>query len=546
MSTTTPPKPIDDAVGYADDRFASARFLQGKMKKVFPDHWSFMLGEIALYSFVILLLTGTFLTLWFKPSMSEVVYHGSYTKLDGVSVSEAYNSTLHISFDVRGGLLMRQIHHWAAVLFLASIMVHMLRIFFTGAYRKPREINWLIGIGMFTLAILEGLFGYSLPDDLLSGTGLRITQGVLQSIPIVGTYLYYFAFGGAFPGQDFIPRLYTIHVLLVPGILLALVVAHLMIMWFQGHTQFPGKGKAEKTVTGKAFYPVFLIKTNAFLVFTFAICALLATFAQINPIWLFGPYTPDSITAGSQPDFYMGFLEGALRIMPNWETNLWGHTIGWNVLIPALVPLGLIMTGAALWPFIEQWATGDRKIHHLADRPRNAPFRTSVGMSVVAFYGLLWLAGGNDILADRFHVSLYATTWFFRFAVFIGPAIAYVVTKRICIGLQRSDAAELDHGVESGIIKMMPSGEFIEVHQPVKEEAEAVLRAKPELPVLPAAEEDENGIPSPGSRGPLGRARKALNTAFTADDIPSGHTNGHGADHADGHEESPEVGSGDH
>jgi ubiquinol-cytochrome c reductase cytochrome b subunit len=546
MSTTTPPKPIDDAVGYADDRFASARFLQSKMKKVFPDHWSFMLGEIALYSFVILLLTGTFLTLWFKPSMSEVVYHGSYTKLNGVSVSEAYDSTLHISFDVRGGLLMRQIHHWAAVLFLASIMVHMLRIFFTGAYRKPREVNWLIGITMFTLAILEGLFGYSLPDDLLSGTGLRITQGVLQSIPVVGTYLYYFAFGGAFPGHDFIPRLYTIHVLLVPGILLALVVAHLMIMWFQGHTQFPGKGKSEKTVTGKAFYPVFLIKTNAFLIFTFAVCAGLATFAQINPIWLFGPYTPDSITAGSQPDFYMGFLEGALRIMPNWETSLWGHTIGWNVLIPALVPLGLIMTGAALWPFIEQWATGDRKIHHLADRPRNAPFRTAVGMTVVAFYGFLWLAGGNDILADKFHVSLYATTWFFRGAVFIGPAITYVVTKRICIGLQRNDAAALDHGVESGIIKMMPSGEFIEVHQPVKEEAEAVLRAKPQPLALPSAEEDENGIPAPGARGPLGRARKALNTAFTADDIPSGHTNGHGDDHADGHGESPEVGSGDH
>jgi ubiquinol-cytochrome c reductase cytochrome b subunit len=549
MSTTTPPKPIDDAVGYADDRFASARFLHGKMKKVFPDHWSFMLGEIALYSFVILLLTGTFLTLWFKPSMSEVIYHGSYTKLNGVSVSEAYDSTLHISFDVRGGLLMRQIHHWAAILFLASIMVHMLRIFFTGAYRKPREVNWLIGITMFTLAILEGLFGYSLPDDLLSGTGLRITQGVLQSIPIVGTYLYYFAFGGAFPGQDFIPRLYTIHVLLVPGILLALVVAHLMIMWFQGHTQFPGKGKAEKTVTGKAFYPVFLIKTNAFLVYTFAICAALATFAQINPIWLFGPYTPASITAGSQPDFYMGFLEGALRIMPAWETNLWGHTIGWNVLIPALVPLGLIMTGAALWPFVEQWATGDRKVHHLADRPRNAPFRTSVGMTVVAFYGFLWLAGGNDILADKFHVSLYATTWFFRGAVFIGPAITYVVTKRICIGLQRSDVAKLDHGVESGIIKMMPSGEFVEVHEPVKAEAEAVLRAKPEPLALPSAEEDENGIPSPGSRGPLGRARKALNTAFTADDIPNGHTNGHtnghGDDHADGHGESPEVGSGD-
>jgi ubiquinol-cytochrome c reductase cytochrome b subunit len=539
MSTTTPPKAVDAAIGFADDRFGTAGFLRGKMKKIFPDHWSFMLGEIALYSFIILLATGTFLTLWFKPSMSEVVYHGSYTKLNGVSVSEAYDSTLRISFDVRGGLLMRQIHHWAAVLFLASMMVHMLRIFFTGAYRKPREVNWLIGITLFTLAILEGLFGYSLPDDLLSGTGLRITQGVLQSIPVVGTYLFYFAFGGGFPGQDLIPRLYMVHVLLIPGILLALVGAHFIFLWHQGHTQFPGKNRSEKTVTGKPFFPVFMVKAGAFFMFTFAVVALLGTFAQINPIWLFGPYSPASITAGSQPDFYMGFLEGALRIMPNWETSLLGHTISWNVLVPALMPLGIILTGAALWPFIEQWATGDRKIHHLADRPRNAPFRTAVGMTAVTFYGLLWLAGGNDILADKFHVSLYATTWFFRVTVFVGPVIAYMITKRICVGLQRSDAAELHHGVESGVIKMLPNGEFVEVHEPVTEEAEAVLRGKLEPLAIEHDGEDANGIPAPSSRGPLGKARKALNKVFTADDIPLG--NGH----ADGHGEHSEAGDGD-
>ncbi|MCO6005688.1 cytochrome b N-terminal domain-containing protein [Actinoallomurus purpureus] len=529
MSTTTPPKAIDGAIGYADERFAIAGFLRAKSKKVFGDHWSFMLGEIALYSFVILLLSGVFLTLWFKPSMSEVVYHGSYTKLNGVSVSEAYDSTLRISFDVRGGLLMRQIHHWAAVLFLASTMVHLLRIFFTGAYRKPREINWLIGIVMFTIAILEGLFGYSLPDDLLSGTGLRITQGVLQSIPLVGTYLFYFAFGDAFPGHDFIPRLYTIHVLLIPGLLLALVVAHLMIMWFQSHTQFPGKGRSNNTVTGKAFFPVFLIKTNAFMLFTFAVIAGLATFAQINPIWLFGPYTPDSITAGSQPDFYMGFLEGALRIMPNWETNLWGHTVSWNVMIPALVPLGLIMTGAAVWPFIEQWATGDRKIHNFADRPRNAPFRTAVGMTTVAFYGLLWLAGGNDIIADKFHVSLYATTWFFRFTIVIGPVIAFFVTKRICLGLQGKDADVLHHGVESGKIMRLPNGEFIEVHEPASEEEAAVLQGKDLLPAPELEEaEDENGVPAPSARGPLGKVRKNLNRAFAPDEVSvDGHGEGH-------------------
>ena len=187
------------------------------MRKVFPDHWSFMLGEIALWSFVILLLTGTYLALFFVPSAAPVVYHGSYAKLDGITMSQAYESTLNISFDIRGGLLIRQIHHWAADLFMVAIMAHMLRVFFTGAYRKPREVNWLIGIVLFTLGLLEGLFGYSLPDDQLSGAGLRIFEGVLQGIPIVGTYLAFFLFGGAFPGTAIIPRMYIIHVLLIPG-----------------------------------------------------------------------------------------------------------------------------------------------------------------------------------------------------------------------------------------------------------------------------------------------------------------------------------------
>ena len=202
--------------------------------------------------------------------MTEVVYHGSYTHLDGAKMSEAYASTLNISFDVRGGLLMRQIHHWAADLFVAAILAHMLRIFFTGAYRKPREVNWLIGLGLLTLAMLEGLFGYSLPDDLLSGAGLRITEGVLQSVPLVGTYLAFFLFGGAYPGNDIIPRMYILHVLLIPGLLLALITAHLFIMFHQKHTQMPGKGRTDQNVVGAPLYPYFMAKTGAFFFFTFA------------------------------------------------------------------------------------------------------------------------------------------------------------------------------------------------------------------------------------------------------------------------------------
>jgi ubiquinol-cytochrome c reductase cytochrome b subunit len=529
MSEAKAPKAVEAPLTFIDERLGSTTFFKRNMKKVFPDHWSFMLGEIALYSFIILLLTGTFLTLWFKPSMLEVVYDGSYTKLNGVEMSEAYASTLHITFDVRGGLLMRQLHHWAAVLFMVSIMAHMLRVFFTGAYRKPRELNWLIGIGMFVLGMLEGLFGYSLPDDLLSGTGLRITQGVAESIPVVGTYIYLFLFGGEFPGQDIIPRLFTLHVLLIPGIILALVTAHMMIMWHQKHTQNPGKGRANDNVVGYPFYPVFMAKTGAYFMFTFGVLALLATFAQINPIWLFGPYDPAAISAGSQPDFYMGAMEGALRIMPNLETNVLGHTISWNVLIPALGPLGLVFTGAALFPWIERWVTGDHGYHHVNDRPRNAPVRTAAGIAMVTFYGLLWLAGGNDVIADKFHVSLYATTWFFRFAVFLGPFAAFGITMAICLGLQRSDAATMAHGYESGIIKMLPSGEFIEVHKEAPEEQAAVLSSKVETKPLQRPQ-DANGIPAPGSRSPLGHLRTRLNRFWTFNSIPI--ENGHG-EHAE-------------
>ena len=531
---------LEGVGGALDDRFHAARGFRVLFRKVFPDHWSFLLGEIALYSFIILLLTGTFLTFWFQPSMTEVVYHGSYTHLDGVRMSEAYASTLNISFDVRGGLLMRQIHHWAADLFTAAIMAHMLRIFFTGAYRKPRETNWLIGIVLFTLALLEGLFGYSLPDDLLSGTGLRITEGVLLSVPVVGTYLTFFLFGGPFPGNDIIPRLYIIHVLLLPGLFLALITVHLFLMFHQKHTQMPGKGRTNTNVVGAPTYPYFMAKTGAFFFFTFAALAIASTFAQINPIWLYGPYTPVGISSGSQPDFYMGFLEGSLRMFPNWTWNIAGHyTVPWNVLIPALVPLGLIMTGAALWPFLEAWITGDHREHHLNDRPRNAPTRTAIGIATITFYGVLWLEGANDVIADHLNISLFLTTEIARYAIFILPVVAYIVTKRICLGLQRKDLHLLEHGVETGIIRQLPSGEYIEETRPLNDEELAKLDVRRPA-ALPAGEAAEQ-VPPRDMRGSLGRVRARLNRVVTESVPLDGHGNGYGGNgHGNGH------GDGDH
>ncbi len=322
-----PRTPQGKAGKWIEERLGVSGAARNQLNKVFPDHWSFMMGEIALYSFIILLLTGTFLTFFFDASMAEVRYNGSYIPLDGVRMSRAYASTLHISFDVRGGLVMRQIHHWAALLFMASMTVHMFRVFFTGAFRKPRELNWLIGLGLITLGLVEGFAGYSLPDDLLSGTGLRIAEAIIQSIPLIGSWAAFLVFGAKFPGTEIIGRLYIVHVLLVPGILLALIGAHMALLVKQKHTDFPGPGRTEQTVAGERMYPTYGLKAGGFFFIVFAVCAALGGLAQINPVWLFGPYNPAQVSSGSQPDWYIGFLDGSTRLFPSWEIRLWHHTI---------------------------------------------------------------------------------------------------------------------------------------------------------------------------------------------------------------------------
>jgi quinol-cytochrome oxidoreductase complex cytochrome b subunit len=514
----TRPKSLARAANELDERVGGARFLSKAMRKAFPDHWSFLLGEIAMYSFAIILVTGVFLTFFFTPSMNEVVYQGNYRPLHGLHMSEAYASALNISTDVRGGLLVRQIHHWATILFLAAIVAHMLRNFFTGAFRKPRDLNWMIGVVLFMLVLLNGLFGYSLPDDLLSGTGLRILAGVILAIPVVGTYLSFFLFGGEFPGEILIQRLFTIHILLIPGLLLALLPLHAVVLtWRQTHTQFPGKGSTNHTVRGYPFYPVFIAKTAAFFLWVLGVTTLLATFFQINPIWLFGPYDPAAISAGSQPDWYMGFMEGALRLMPSWEINAFGHTLSMSVLIAALFVPGLLFVGLAVYPLVERWITGDREIHHLLDRPRDVPARTGIGIAGCTLYGVLWLAGGNDLLAKSFNIPLFLTTYVFRAAVFIGPVIAYIVTYRICLGLQRHERHLLEHGIETGIIKLLPNGTYVEVlRRPTEEEVAAITTPRPPVAV-PIGGPETGGVEHPALRRPLARMRIKLNQRFRAD-----------------------------
>jgi ubiquinol-cytochrome c reductase cytochrome b subunit len=488
-------------VDWVDQRTGILGPVRANIRKLFPDHWSFMLGEIALYSFIVLLLTGTYLTFFFKPSMAEIVYNGSYVPLKGVEMSEAYASTLNISFDVRGGLLMRQVHHWAALFFLAAMIVHMFRVFFTGAFRRPRELNWVIGATVLMTGLLEGFAGYSLPDDLLSGVGVRIVAGIVEAVPVVGTYLMFFIWGGEFPGTDFIPRLFIVHVLLFPAILLALVGIHLVLIFYHKHTQYPGPGRTESNIVGYPLLPVYTAKAGGFFFIVFGITTLIAALVTINPIWAYGPYVPDQVTAGSQPDWYIGFLDGMLRAFPNWETVIWNHTISWNVFIPGLVMPGILFTALIAYPFIEAWVTGDKREHHILDRPRNAPVRTSFGVMAITFYGIAVINGANDLAAQAFDLSINQITWFTRIGLFVAPPLAFLATHRVCIGLQRRDREKLLHGRETGRILRLPHGEFIEIHEPVSDTEKAVLLAKPDRTPLPMPPKtDENGVATPHYR----------------------------------------------
>ena len=423
-----------------------------------------------------LILTGVWLTLFFHPSMNEVTYHGSYTPLNGVRMSEAYASTLDISFDVRGGLLIRQLHHWSALIFVAAMLTHMMRHFFTGSFRKPREVNWLFGWSLLFLGLFEGLFGYSLPDDLLSGTGMRFVYGATVSIPVVGTYLALFLFGGEFPGHDIVARFYSLHILVIPGIMAALVVAHLILVVYHKHTQFAGPGKTERNVVGTPFFPVYLAKAGGFFFLVFGALTLIAAVASVNPVWSYGPYRADQVSTGAQPDWYLGFAEGLVRVMPGWEVTLWGRPLGLGVLIPVVAfPLVLVFIG--VYPFLEARFTKDGGEHHLLDRPRNRPVRTAIGASWISLYLILLAGGGNDIVATRLHLSINTVTWAVRIGIFLVPAVVFVVTRRICLGLQLRDRELVLHGRETGVIKRLPHGEYVEVHQPLDQARPHTLSA---------------------------------------------------------------------
>lgn len=437
-----------------DDRLDASSFARRTLDKVFPDHWSFMLGEIALYTFIVLVLTGVFLTFFFDPSQTEVVYHGSYGPLQGAQVSQAYRSVLDISFQTRAGLVMRQAHHWAALLFVAAIVVHLTRIFFTGAFRRPRDINWLVGVTLMLAAIFNGFTGYSLPDDILSGTGLRVAYSIALSVPVVGPWVAYLVFGGEYPAEGIIPRLYSIHIMLVPIAIGVLLSIHLALVWHQKHTQFPEEGRTEGNVVGSRLWPSYAVKSVGLFFMVSSVVMTLGGLVQINPVWLYGPYNPALVTSPAQPDWYLGWTEGALRIFPSWQITMFGHEIP-NPFFPGVLLPGITFLLLYAWPFLEARLTGDHAMHHLLDRPRDRPVRTSLGLTTVVFYVVLFFAGSNDLLARWLRADVRNITIMFRLLVVILPLLVGAVTYVLLKSLASSDAERLSEMPVGAVIRWL-------------------------------------------------------------------------------------------
>ena len=436
--------PIEDPVRFIDERTSAAPLLRKGMRYLFPDHWSFLLGEVALYSFIVLIATGIYLALFFDPSTAKTVYHGPYRPLDGASMSVAFKSVLDISFSYKAGLLLRQTHHWAADVFVASMVMHLMRVFFTGAFRKPRELTWIIGLLLLFTALLEGYLGYSLVDDLLSGMGLAIGYGVGLSIPVIGGPMTQGIFGAPFPGRDiFWGRMYIAHVLLIPILLATLIGIHLVLVAARHHTQFrESRRHTERRIVGVPMFPGQAPRSLALMFFVAAILFLLGGLIQINPIWQWGPFEPWLGTNGAQPDWYLGWLIGALRLMPSFDV-----TIGHFTLIPnpfwggVLFPL-FVLGVLASFPWIERRLSGDRANHNLADRPRDAPTRTAFGIAFLAWVFLIFAFGAADRLFVLWGLSYNTQLTMFRIGIWVIPAILFVIVRRICRELQAADRIE--------------------------------------------------------------------------------------------------------
>jgi ubiquinol-cytochrome c reductase cytochrome b subunit len=399
---------------FFDERLGAGNVMRVAFAKIYPDHWSFYLGEFALYCFVLLVATGVWLTFVYDPSTHN-----------------AYASVVALNRNDPVGYLMRQIHHWSAVVFVAAIVVHMGRIFFTAAFRKPRELNWVVGVLLLMLASLTGFTGYSLPNDALSGTGLRIGTSVALSVPLIGGWTSNLLNGGAYPGPLLLSHIYTIHVFFLPvgiGLLLGL---HLGMLVLQKHTQFV---EDEAVVVGRRFFPDYFLRGVAAFGATVAVIVALSSVVEINPIERYGEYREWIVPNPATPDWYAGWLDGALRLGPAVEWRVFGHPIPAVFWPGAVLPL-LALLLVIGWPWLDALLCGDRAYHDVLVPPSAAPWRVGVGAALIAAGIILTLAATDDEQALALHVPVATLVAFYRFLFAFGSIavglIAAMFTQQV-------------------------------------------------------------------------------------------------------------------
>lgn len=438
--------------------------VRARTERAVPLRMASLLGVVSLACLVVLLLTGLLLMRWYDPSSDQVTYTGSYPLLQGVPVSRAYASVLHISWEVRGGLLVRQAHHWAALMLPASLMLQMLCTFFSGGFRRPRQWSWVLLSATFLLALAGGWSGYGLPGDLLAGTGLRIFQGILLGTPVIGTRATYLVFGGEFPGLV-LERLYWLHVAVVPVLLLLVLAARAVLAARRRPAQPAGPRSTEHVVVGLPVRAWAARALGLFLV-SCGVIGALAGAVTIAPVWRQGPASTGHAGAGSQPDWYTAFLDGGLRLVPpGWETTWFDGTIPWALLLPqAAVATFLVLV--TLWPFLEARLTRDRAEHHVLERPRDRPTRTAFGVAGLVFFCGLWLAGATDIVTTQLSIAFELQAVVLRTVVLLGPLVAFPVTRGLCQGLRAAEQERLLHGAKTGRIERDPGGGYSEIHRP--------------------------------------------------------------------------------
>jgi ubiquinol-cytochrome c reductase cytochrome b subunit len=475
---TLSPSPETRSARPSERSALPSRVAGAGWQQAMPLMWTSLLGVISLACLFVLTTTGVVLLFFYDRSSETVPYSGTYPLLQGVPVSKAYASTMHISFEVPLGLLVRQAHHWAALLLPASLMLQLLSTFFSGGFRRPRQWSWVLLAGTFLVVLGLGWSGYALPDDMLAGTGLRIVEGVMLGIPLIGTRVAFVFFGGEFPGSA-LEHMYWLHVAVFPAMLLVLLTARLLLALRRRPAHRSGPGRTEDNVVGLPLATVAARSSGLFLV-TCGVLSLLGGLVTINPVWVYGPASAGQASAGSQPDWYTDFLDGSLRLMPpGWEIGIAGHTVSLALLIPQAA-VGVFFGLVVMWPFLESRVTRDRAEHHVLDRAREHPVRTAFGVSGLVFFLTLWLAGATDLVTTHFGVAFEHQVVALRTVAILGPLVTFPVTRSVCLALLEREREQLVQGVETGRIMRASDGGYSELHATMAASRAAVLSRRRE------------------------------------------------------------------